>query len=273
MDTLTEAEALCRITEGEFFDGVVDGSGIEIRLRENSPYLSTAIHAGSRLRPELQSVCLLSAEERRQEEDPCTDEMIATCPLTLVNRESRYEYDLNRHPTQAVYQEAWGKRVWKRPLTADEHTHSLEKHALYYRILTALVERVRKQFGACLILDLHSYNWRIRPVNPCPVFGIGTHELDKGRWGKILDLFCQELSLLHLPTVDSTVALDVPFPGNDYQAAWVRRHLPDTALLFLEVKKIYMDERSGEVYPQVVTALSKGLAQCMKQLSIEFTRQ
>ncbi|WP_408015699.1 N-formylglutamate amidohydrolase [Rhizobium alarense] len=76
-----------------------------------SPVVGTAIHDGHVVRPELEALRVLSAEERRREEDPYTASIIADVPNRVVFHRSRFEIDLNRHRGGAVYgrpDQAWG---------------------------------------------------------------------------------------------------------------------------------------------------------------------
>jgi hypothetical protein len=78
------------------------------------------------VRAELLGKIALDDYERWYEEDPHTADFIASMPITLVAHDSRYEYELNRK--QPVYEEAWGKKVWKKPLSKKELKISVQKH-------------------------------------------------------------------------------------------------------------------------------------------------
>ena len=114
---LTTEEIIRRIESGRTFQAEALDAGFSIRISEWQPVVGTAIHDGHRLRPELQAKCRLSELERWQEEDPATAGMIEALPITLVGLDSRYEYDLNRPPAEAVYDVAWGRKVWNRMRT------------------------------------------------------------------------------------------------------------------------------------------------------------
>ena len=76
-------------------------------------------------------------------EDPHTGAMIEALPLVIVARDSRYEYDLNRTPDECIYEQAWGQQV---ALSVDRGSRalSLAKHAAFYRVYRALIERDKK---------------------------------------------------------------------------------------------------------------------------------
>lgn len=263
MQIFSEQQAIDAINAGEPFECLLEGGGIEIRIKEYAPYICTAIHAGSSLRPDLEKKCLLSKEERQREEDPFTDILIEGFPVTLIGRDSRYEYDLNRSPEQCIFDVAWGQKVWKTPLTGRQRQTTLEKHALYYRILDALINRLNKQFSGCLIIDMHSYNWKIRDLETSPIFNIGTSQFNVGKWKSLLETLEQELITIPLPNINTTVGRDIVFQGRGYQATFAAAHQYCPPLIPFEVKKVYMDEKTGQPYPIVLEALRKGIYQAI----------
>ena len=54
----------------------INGGAFEIRIREYVAHVCTAIHAGHRLREELEPKCALNEHERLYEEDPFTGRLI-----------------------------------------------------------------------------------------------------------------------------------------------------------------------------------------------------
>ncbi|CAM3585577.1 flavohemoglobin expression-modulating QEGLA motif protein [Parendozoicomonas haliclonae] len=260
---LSEHDVLDRISRRETFEGCLDGS-LHIKIQDYVPFLATAVHAGHNLRSELIKKCALTEEERIYGEDLFTDELISAFPITLSVLDSRYEYDLNRAPEQAVYHEAWGKMVWRRPLTERQKQASLEKHARYYRILKALLGTLNSIYGNSFLLDLHTYNYkRLTTLDSfsetIPVFNIGTWRMNTSRWGSTLAAFESRLCGITLPNLRTTVAQDQVFQGKGYQAAFCRKHARDTLVLPLDVAKVYMDEETGQPYPLVLEALGDQL--------------
>jgi hypothetical protein len=259
MQELTEQELLQLITSGEPFCARLDDGAFEVRVDEYCPIIGTAIHAGHRLRPELLDNCLLDDSARFLEEDPFTQRFIEDFPITLVCHDSRYEYDLNRGPDDAVYETAWGVEVWREPLSTEQRIASLAKHSRFYRVMRALAAQVEYQCGGCLIVDTHSYNYRIRDHEAPPVFNIGTEQVDETRWRSVLDSFDRELPNIALPgKLESTLGWNAVFYGRGYQATIARQHLPRTLVVPLEVKKVFMDETTGEPFPEIIEALRVG---------------
>src|SRR5690606_21766418 len=149
-----------------------------------------------------------------------TADFIASFPIQLIGQDSRFEYDLNRSPETAVYEDAWGKKVWKKKLSDEEKSKSLKKHAEFYKVVYALVETLEKKFNSCLVYDIHSYNYR-RWDRPVPVFNIGTANIDQKRFGNIIKDWSRELSEIKLPQIENTTAINDVFQGNGYLLKYV----------------------------------------------------
>lgn len=259
MQTLSEREMIAAIAAEELFEAELESGSFRIKIEEYVPYICTAIHAGHLMLDELAEKCLLSSSQRLMEEDPFTDDLISSFPITLVAQDSRYEYDLNRDPENCIYESAWGQKVWGSPLSESEKQFPREKHSSYYRILKHLLSALEKKFGGALLLDLHSYNWKIRNHKVAPVFNIGTKQVNLRRWKNTILKLEKHLSTIPLPNLDTDVKRNSVFLGMGYQAAFVREHLQDTLIIPLEVKKIFMDEETGELFPLVLEELQRGL--------------
>ena len=259
MQSYSEDELVSAIKSGKPFEGELLDRSLHVKVLEWVPYLCTAIHAGSRLREDLAKNCSLTKDERRQEEDPYTDQMVEYFPITITSLDSRYEYDLNRPPNECIHEVAWEKKVWRSPLSKKQKQESKDKHSRFYKILGVLIQEVIKRAGGCLIVDLHSYNWQIRSYPSAPVFNIGTSQLQTKKWDFLLKTFETGLSGITIPNLDTSVGRDVVFFGRGYQATFVRKKFPKIPLIPLEVKKVFMDEKAGEAFPLVIEALQIGL--------------
>ena len=176
VDTLTLSAFEERLAAGERLEALVEDVA-RIRIENPVPFVCVAIHDGHEMRRSLRQQCRLTDEERRYEEDPFTGALIRAMPVTIVALDSRYEYDLNRPRSRCVYQEAWGKTVWEGKLRPGEVARSREKHLRFFRIFDTLVRSIEKRFGACLVLDVHSYNHR-RVGKDAPTFNLGTAQID-----------------------------------------------------------------------------------------------
>ncbi len=273
MIDLTPEACIERIDAGETFHARVNGGAFEIRIDRHVPHVCTAIHAGHRLRPELQTKCALSESERLYEEDPFTDTLVSNQPITVFARDTRFEYDLNRAPDSCIYEEAGGKTVWREPLGEDERRLSLDKHAAFYAVLGALYRHLESRFPAVLTYDVHSYNWRRPGMGDTPLFNVGTEQIDMARWGADVEAWVDELGRIRVPEVPVRAAINEVFFGRGYHATFVREHCPNTLILPSEVKKVFMDENTGQPLPAILEPLHARFEAAVEHHAAAFARR
>jgi uncharacterized protein (TIGR02421 family) len=271
MIKLTEKECLKAIRQEQYFHAEIE-SAFEIKIEDYGFFICTAIHDGHQLRESLIANCLLSETERLYEEDPFTGEMISAMPITLIALDSRYEYDLNRVSDNCIYEDAWGKAVWNKPLSNSEKKMSLNKHALFYRILAALVKKIEVLHGNCLVYDIHSYNYH-RINEDTPTFNIGTEQLNTKQWANVIKHWSKSLAMVQLPNLEVNSAINGVFFGRGYLATFIKQNFKKTLALPTEVKKIFMDETTGESYPQVLNDLKSGLKEVILADALYFSKQ
>jgi hypothetical protein len=254
IEKLTEKECIDAIKDGKQFHAEVANGAFEIKIEKYSYFVCAAIHDGHQLRHEIVENCALNEDDRLYEEDPFTGELVSSMPVTIIARDSRYEYDLNRGPDTCVYEEAWGKPVWKTALSEEEKSLSLHKHHSFYRVLGALLEKIQTRYGNCLVYDMHSYNYK-RINKDVPVFNVGTEQLDKEKWARIINHWVKGLNTLSVPGVDVRAAADEVFYGRGYLATFVAENFDNVLALPTEVKKVFMDELTGQVDTNILAAL------------------
>lgn len=273
MLTLSEKECIGLINKGECFQAEVEDGAFIIKIDEYCPMVCAAVHNGHRLRPELEKIFLLSAQERFYEEDPYTDELISSFPIVLIGNDSRFEYDLNRAKALSTYfKTAWDKQVWQKPLSPKQRAQSHAKHESFYNVLEALITRLEKLFNNSIIFDLHSYNYQ-RIEQDTPTFNIGTAQIDVERWQTIIKHFEKQLNQIELPNLEVRAASDEVFQGRGYVITHINAHFDNTLVIPIEVKKVFMDETSGELYPLVLEALKAGIKQTISQTAAYFMRR
>ncbi len=124
--------------------------------------------------------------------------MVQSHPIVIAGRDSRFEYDLNREPDNAIYGDAWGKKLWKNPLTEKERKLSLKKHKTFFRVLHALIGQIEKNFGKAIVFDMHSFNLK-RWDREVPTWNLGTVNIDNERFGTLATSWCQKLGEMDLP--------------------------------------------------------------------------
>jgi N-formylglutamate amidohydrolase len=264
MQVLSEAQVISKIEAGEFFSARLDSQAFEIRIDNYRPLIGTAIHHGHRICSSLAERLQVTEVERQFEEDPYTGDLIATLPITLNVHDSRYYYDLNRHPDGCIYEKAWGKNVWKQPLDAEQIKKIKCLHDCYYRILHCLITTLERRFGCCILYDLHSYNYS-RINGTAPLFNIGTHFINKAHYSTVLDHLLERLQRISIPGIENRAAFDQVFRGEGYQAAFMNEHHPLSLCLPLEIKKIFMNEHSFERNETVFIELKRQLQQVLTE--------
>jgi uncharacterized protein (TIGR02421 family) len=273
MLTLSEKECIALIRKGECFHAEVESGAFIVKIDEYAPIVCAAIHNGHKLRPELMKSFLLSDDERFYEEDPYTDELISSFPIQLIGNDSRFEYDLNRAKALSTYfKTAWYKLVWEKPLSQKQRAKSHNKHQSFYNVLEAIIEVVENQFKNAIVFDIHSYNYKRIEVDT-PTFNIGSGQIDIERWGNIVSQMEKQLNLIALPNLQVRAATDEVFHGRGYLITHVNAHFDNTLVLPIEVKKIFMNESSGDVYPLVLEELKAGFKSAISETAAFFVRR
>jgi N-formylglutamate amidohydrolase len=258
MQTLSEFQILANIKEQKPFEAEISGGAFRIKIEQYQPVICTALHSGHCMRQDLTDLCALTESQRLYEEDPYTDAMIASFPITLISQDSRYEYDLNRTLQECIYTHAWNKQVWATPLSRKQLEFSRQKYRQFYRVLSVLIIQLEQMFGGFILFDVHSYNYR-RITRETPVFNIGTERIDVSRWGGTVKFLMQQLSKTVLTQGRATTAQNDVFSGLGYLTEYVNTSFTKGFALPIEVKKIYMDEESGKLSELIFLELSSGL--------------
>ncbi|MEM9075983.1 MAG: N-formylglutamate amidohydrolase [Bacteroidota bacterium] len=270
MRRLSVEEIIGHIEKGERFEAVSSDYSFTVKIEEYVPFICGAVHDGHQFRPSLWDNCRHTEYERWYEEDPCTKQMVQSFPIVIAGRDSRFEYDLNREPERAVYEDAWGKQLWKQPLSQTEKDLSLKKHANFYNIVNTLVQKLESQFQNVIVFDMHSYNWK-RWDREVPVWNLGTSNIDQFRFGKITESWSEKLGTMLLPNeIVNTSKINDTFQGNGYFLKYITNNFTNTLVLATEISKIYCDELSGTVYPEVVQSVEEQLKKLIPEMVQEF---
>ncbi|MDC8004199.1 N-formylglutamate amidohydrolase [Aureisphaera galaxeae] len=265
MQQLSISEIIRKIEAEERFEAVSNDYSFTLKIDDYVPYLCGAVHDGHQFRRELWDNCLHTEYDRWYEEDPCTKEFVKSHPIVIAGCDSRFEYDLNRDPENAIYEDAWGKKLWKEPLPASQKAHSLAKHNAFYEVVHALVKKMEEKFGACVVYDMHSYNW-VRWDREVPVINLGTANVDNARFENEIETWRHSLSQLKLPHgIESTSKINDTFQGNGYFLKFITKNFKNTLVLATEFKKIYCDEIGQVIYPEVVAAIEEQLRVKVKE--------
>ncbi|WP_299162573.1 N-formylglutamate amidohydrolase [uncultured Eudoraea sp.] len=252
---LSVADIISNIESEIPFEAVSEDYSFTLKISEYAPYICAAVHDGHQFRKSLWDNCIHTEYERWYEEDPCTSQMVASHPIVLTACDSRFEYDLNRPPDGAIYSDAWGKQLWKTPLSEEEYELSMHKHASFYSVVHALVYQIEKKYGKAIVFDMHSYNWK-RWDREVPTWNLGTSNIDNSRFGSIVTDWQQKLGEMKLPNnIKSDCKINDTFQGNGFFLKYITTTFSNTLVLATEIAKVYCDELSAIIYPEVVRAV------------------
>lgn len=259
MQKLSISQIIKKIENEEIFEAVSNDYSFTLKIKEYVHYACGAIHDGHQFRKELWDNCLHTEYERWFEEDPETKKMINSHPIVIAGCDSRFEYDLNRTPETAIYEDAWGKQLWKKPLAKNQKRISLEKHANFYKVVHTLISKIEDKFGICIVYDMHSYNWK-RWKREVPTWNLGTGNVDNNRFKNDIEYWRTILEKTPLPNgIKSTSLINDTFQGNGYFLKFISQNFKNTLVLATEIAKIYCDELSQTIYPEVVSSVEKYL--------------
>ena len=259
MQKLSTEQIIQKIEDEEIFHTVTDDYSFTLKIDEYVPYVCGAIHDGWQFRKELWDNCLHTQYDRWYEEDPETKNMVISHPILIAGCDSRFEYDLNRAPEEAVFETAWGKQLWKSPLSGEQKRKSLDKHTNFYKVTYALIKKIEDKFGCAIVYDMHSYNWQ-RWDREVPTWNLGTSNLNNERFGEEIESWKQSLSEIQLPNgIKSTADINNTFYGNGYFLKNITNNFKNTLVLATEIAKVYCDELNQIIYPEVVASVEAQL--------------
>ena len=246
------------------------------------PIVAAALHDGHVVRDEVARALHLTGTERRREEEPHTGFLTEVAATRIVACRSRYEVDLDRPRDVAVYrspEEAWGRQVWKSPVSEALVARSQDEYDLFYATVHNLLPYFIARFGRVVILDLHSYNHRRQgPNGPFadpkynPAIDVGTKTLDRRRWGPLVDRFIADLR--SYPTDDQPLDVreNVKFEGGHFARDIHAAFSPLACVLTVEVRKSYMDEWTGSVDRDQLETIAQALESTLPGLREESGR-
>ena len=236
----------------KFFD-IIDGLG---------PIITTAIHNGHLIRDEVANFLAIDEKSRIYEEDPYTEYLALISNNRIVANYSRFEIDLNRKREHAIYvtpEDAWGLKVWKKPLKKKHIQKSLLLYDQFYLTLKNYIQYKIDKYGYAVILDLHTYNYKRNdqeaPDIENPDINIGTRGLDP-TWYPLTDIFIEYLSQEPYPFKELTVKKNLRFQGGQF-ITWVNKTFRNKAYaVAIEIKKFFMDEKNGLVNIEALNSLN-----------------
>jgi hypothetical protein len=136
----------------------------------------------------------------------------------------------------------------------------------FYNALKDLLTRLIGLHGRLIVYDLHSYNHRrdgqdAPPADPNynPEINLGTKTMDRNRWTPIVERFIQDLREFDFQGRHLDVREDVKFYGG-YFPRWIHSTFSESVCtLSIEVKKIFMDEWTGDLCAEQFESIRNAL--------------
>ena len=234
----------------------------------DSRVVAAAVHNGHELRPAVQRIMALDDRTRLREEDPHTGAIAERFDLSVVVHRSRFEVDLNRKRDNAVYmtpEEAWDLELWQYAPDEDVVRESLELYDAFYSNLAMTLDQMTEHHGGFVLYDIHSYNHRRQGPDEAPedelgnpVVNLGTGSMP-GKWRPVADVFLDTMSRHQLDGEPIDARENIRFKGRG-MAEFVHDHYGDVGCaLAIEMKKVFMDEWSGELWEDKHLELSDAL--------------
>lgn len=273
MEKLSVQEIIAKINNQQTFHAVADDYSFTIKIDDYVHYACAAVHNGHQFRKELWDNCIHTEYERWFEEDPETKKMVKSHPIVIAGCDSRFEYDLNREPESAIYIDAWGKQLWHKPLSIEMREKSLQKHHNFYKVVDALISKLEELFGVCVVYDMHSYNWK-RWEREVPTWNLGTSNIDNNRFSEDVESWRKLLENTPFPNeIPSTAKVNDTFQGNGYFLKYITNNFDNTLVLATEIAKIYCDELTQIIFPEVVASVEKYLQKALKEHANSFYKK
>ncbi len=245
----------------------------------DGPLVACALHDGHATRPEVAALLRLDATARRYEEDPHTGDWTTIAPTRIVGRRSRFEVDLNRPREKAIYltpADCWGLDVWKSPPPADVVNRSLAEYDNFYAHVRSVLEQLVARHGRVVVFDLHSYN-HVRQGSggahadsqENPEINLGTRSMDRVFWSRIVERWLAEMRQYDYLGRSLDVRENVKFFGGHFPT-WIHQNFPGTVCaLAIEVKKLFMDEWTGQLDADRHQAIGQALARAAAGVGAE----
>jgi N-formylglutamate amidohydrolase len=253
-----------RLWSGDLpFSGITELGSCEFHFRAPALFAGVSMHSGNRVREEIRNILSVSEADRHREEDPYMDRFIADFPIQILGRDSRFEYDLNRNPYRAIYdfdRPTWGLKIWNREITEEERSRSIQKHREFHELMEMVCSYLLKQNRYALLFDLHAYCYQRETSQAWqdddrPEINIGTGAVNRDVFEPAIGCFKSNLRRTMIQDHLLRISENEIFFGGYLSRHLSRMYHERLLVLALEYKKIFMDEWTGELYPEVLDKL------------------
>lgn len=249
-------------------DGI-QHDGFYSRLSGNSPVVATAIHAGSRIRKELQPYLLADDYLRRSEEDYGTSLLIENCPDIVIVDDSRAEYDVNRDRDLALPLTAerfWGIQIYKEIPPEEINRRTLAKYDHFRRFMSDYTHDMAEKFGHCCLFDIHSFNpsrQEEKGLDPVPLFCVGTGNV-LPQYRSSADKLIEQIRAVKIPGLVNHTLENQPFRGGAFGKSLVEND-SRVCVFSIEVAKFYMDEKTQLIDFGILQSIGRALSKIIME--------
>jgi uncharacterized protein (TIGR02421 family) len=233
------------------------------------PYVAVAPHGGGRVRRDVARLLRPSEARRRRIEATGTDRLVSAAPVYVASLDSRIDYDVELPEDRSPLANAG--RLLRGTPPAAVTAESLVRHREVVGAVETLVRAILDRFGACLVFEITAFETRPRSRRPA-TFDIATAHLDRARWKLEIEAWRSALGAIRVLGKRALVSED---SGAAYEGELGRRLgalSPNVLVLPTAVRKVYMDESSGSVFPDVVRRLRRDLGRAMARVATTFAR-
>jgi len=260
-----------------------------------SNMIFTAVHSGHNLSNHVSAKIGISNLERIREEDPFTDQFVNDKNNYIVQNTSRFEYDVNRSKTRAIYinpDDCWGLPIYqKKALNISEVEMSLKQYDIFYENLTNIIDTHLELYEKLIVWDIHSYNHRrggknaefdSNIDNPEIIIGTNNYQYMSASWKPLIeqidDMFKSYTFKGNFPNRSLKqnfldVRQNIKYPGG-YLSQFINKKYPDNVCcLAIEFKKIWMNEWTQEIDESCFYQLKNLFNDIAKKTSFLLTKE
>ena len=245
------------------FSGKTILESAEFHFLEQSNYAGVTLHAASRIRPQLLNNIAVSKKERFYDEDPFTEQFIRNFPIKIIALDSRFEYDLNRNRDSCIYKKykkKWNLKIWNDLPSDAEKQISYLKFDEFYGLMDIVNEFIVKNHKYAFLFDMHSFCYqrhekKLWYKDELPEINIGTKASNRKFFKPAIEQFRNNISKTVIDKHKIRVAENEIFKGGYLSRRTGKKHYNRILTFALEYKKIFMDELSGKLFPEILESL------------------
>lgn len=223
----------------------------------DSPFWAFAVHDGHHIDHLLSSYIGIHDQQRLREEDPYTAVMAELPFNKFIVSTSRFQLDLNRTKELALYlhpDQAWGLEVWKKALPDELKSDLYQCYDHMYQEIDDMIQQTIADHGYFIVYDIHSYNAKRHGPNEMvdqennPEINLGTAHI-RNKWRELIEQFIHTVQNQQISTHKIDIRENIKFKGG-FVSKYINDHYGDKGcVLSIEFRKDFMDEWSGQVYP------------------------